>query len=189
MGRRARVDRTQIVALAMEMAEQGGLAAISLTTIAARLDLRIPSLYNHIAGMEDLQREVVLVSLTKANVALREAAIGRAGDDAIRAMAAAYRAFAHDHPGWYDAVQAALRFEDEEVMRQGDEIVHTMLAVLEAYGMHGDDAIHMVRILRSVFHGFVSLELGGGFGMPLDLNESYRRLIDLILAGLHHSDS
>ncbi len=48
--------------------------------------------------------------------------------------------------------------------------------------------IHMVRILRSALHGFVSLELGQGFGLPLDLDETFRRLLDLIVTGLHHSE-
>jgi len=37
---------------------------------------------------------------------------------------------------------------------------------------------------RSLLHGFVSLETGGGFGLPLDLDESFRRLLQVFMAGL-----
>jgi hypothetical protein len=36
----------------------------------------------------------------------------------------------------------------------------------------------------SLAHGFVSLELAGGFGLPIDLDESYRTLMDLLVRGL-----
>lgn len=44
--------------------------------------------------------------------------------------------------------------------------------------------IHAVRGLRSIVHGFATLEAGGGFGMPLDRDESFLRLLRAYLAGL-----
>ena len=52
------------------------------------------------------------------------------------------------------------------------------------YEGSGDDAIHAVRALRSLIHGFATLEQGGGFGIPLDLDESFRRLIAIYIAGI-----
>ena len=49
--------------------------------------------------------------------------------------------------------------------------------MLAGYGLTGDDDIHAIRGLRALMHGFVSLEAAGGFAMPLDLDESYRRLV------------
>jgi hypothetical protein len=36
-------------------------------------------------------------------------------------------------------------------------------------------------------HGFASLEAAGGFGMPLDRDESFRRLIATFVAGLEQT--
>jgi hypothetical protein len=44
--------------------------------------------------------------------------------------------------------------------------------------------IHAIRAFRSLAHGFVSLELAGGFGLHIDLDESYRTLMDLLVNGL-----
>jgi len=41
-----------------------------------------------------------------------------------------------------------------------------------------------VRVVRSALHGFVALELNGGFGMSLDLDESFDRLVDVLARGL-----
>ena len=41
------------------------------------------------------------------------------------------------------------------------------------------------RALSAALHGFVTLEAGGGFGMPVDVDRSYARLIDGLDATLH----
>jgi hypothetical protein len=38
--------------------------------------------------------------------------------------------------------------------------------------------------VRSAVHGFAELERAGGFGIDLDLDESYRRLVATLGAGL-----
>ena len=52
--------------------------------------------------------------------------------------------------------------------------------------MSDDAAIHAVRGLRSIVHGFATLELAGGFVMPLDCDESFCRLMQAFLAGLRN---
>jgi hypothetical protein len=59
-----------------------------------------------------------------------------------------------------------------------------VLAVLASYGLSGDEAIHAARGLRSVAHGFATLEVAGGFGMALDPEESFVRLLRAFAAGL-----
>ena len=52
--------------------------------------------------------------------------------------------------------------------------------MLRGYGLEGEEAIHAVRVARSALHGFVALENDGGFGMPISLEETYRRLIAML---------
>jgi hypothetical protein len=115
---------------------------------------------------------------------LGRAAIGRAGDDALVALADAYRAFAREHPGLYAATQRAPDLADPEWNALSAEVVGIVVAALAGYGLRGDDAVHAVRGLRSLLHGFVSLETGGGFGLPLNLDESFARLVRAFAAGL-----
>jgi Tetracyclin repressor-like, C-terminal domain len=56
--------------------------------------------------------------------------------------------------------------------------------VLRGYGLEGDDAIHAARSVRATLHGFVTLEMQDGFGIPLDLDESFKRLIKVLDRGL-----
>ena len=43
----------------------------------------------------------------------------------------------------------------------------------------------MIRGFRSILHGFASIESSGGFGLPLDLDVSFKMLVDTFLAGVH----
>ena len=113
---------------------------------------------------------------------LQTAVAGVAGADALRGLADAYRAFALRHPGTYAALQPARDPDDAFV-----ELVEVILAVLRGYQLEGDDALHGVRIVRATLHGFVMLELGGGFGLPLDLDETFRRLVGSLDQGLRAS--
>ncbi|MFM9878424.1 MAG: TetR-like C-terminal domain-containing protein [Rhodoglobus sp.] len=55
---------------------------------------------------------------------------------------------------------------------------------LSGYGLTGDDEIDAIRSLRSALHGFVALEAAGGFGLPLDVDRSYTRLVEMLLVTL-----
>jgi AcrR family transcriptional regulator len=161
-----------------------GFQRLSLAALAERLGVRTPSLFKHVAGLPALRRELALLGLRLLGERLTEAVAGRAGDDAIRALAEAYRAFARDHPGLYAATQPAPAADDAELASAAEKVVGVLLRILEAYQLRGDDALHAVRAWRSALHGFVALETAGGFGLPLDLDESYRRLIEMYITGL-----
>jgi hypothetical protein len=115
---------------------------------------------------------------------MQAAVAGRAGIDALRAAADVYRRYALEHPGVYASFQRAPAAGDEEWEQAGASVVDVVLAVLRGYELEGDAAIHAARILRASLHGFASLEAGGGFAIPLDLDESFARLVDVVHAGL-----
>ena len=59
-----------------------------------------------------------------------------------------------------------------------------MTGVLAGYELTDDDAIDAIRFLRAALHGFVSLETGGGYGMPRDIERSFNRLVESITTAL-----
>ena len=74
--------------------------------------------------------------------------------------------------------------DNAEFQLAGAEVVGLIVAVLRGYGLEGEAAMHTVRAIRSAFHGFVSLEREGGFGLPIDIDDSYDRLVAMLDAGL-----
>ena len=55
--------------------------------------------------------------------------------------------------------------------------MQTVVAALRGYGLVGDAAIGATRVARSALHGFVSLEIDGGFGLTQDAGRSFERLV------------
>jgi len=137
-----------------------------------------------VTPLEKLRRELALAGLAELGERLRDAAVGRAGDDALHALAAAYRAYAREHPGVYGALQRAPEPGDDDIAAAGARLLEPVYAVLRGFGLEGDAAVHATRALRSAMHGFVELERVGGFGIDLDVDESYRFLIGSVAAGI-----
>jgi AcrR family transcriptional regulator len=179
---RAGLDADAVVAAAAALADEDGLARLTLARLAAALGIRTPSLYAHVDGLGDLRARLGARGARDMASALQAAAAGRSGADALRAVAVAYRSYAHAHPGSYAAMQVASERQDNQLA--GAAAVGVFLAVLEGYGISGDAAIHAVRAVRSALHGFVSLEREGGFGIPLSLDQSFVTLVAMIDAGL-----
>ncbi len=80
--------------------------------------------------------------------------------------------------------QRAATPDDRELTVAQEDVLAIMRAVLAPYGLEGAAEVHALRALRSLAHGFVSLELAGGFGIPVDVDESFRVLVGLFLDGL-----
>lgn len=191
MSRRPRLDREAVVQAAVELLDSEGVGSLSLGRLAERLGVQTPSLYNHVDGMPGLVRQLALRNAHDLAACLGDAAIGRSGPAALLAVAEAYRGYIKQHPGLYMASLRASGVQaqdgtplDAELAAAEGRVVRIVLAVLASFDLAGADAIHAVRGLRSVVHGFATLEVAGGFGLPLDCDESFRRLVEILTRGL-----
>jgi AcrR family transcriptional regulator len=178
------LDPERVVAAAAEIADAEGLEAVTLARVAAALDVRSPSLYNHVAGLDGLRRGIALRGLAELAAALREAAVGRSGSDALVAAARAYRAYALEHPGRYAAGLRAPDPDDAEHVAAASAVVDVMAALLRGWELDDVQTVHALRAWRSAVHGFVSLEIADGFKMPADLEASFDQMVRTLAAGL-----
>lgn len=184
---RKRLDRADVIQAAALLLEEEGPAAFTLHQLARRLGIQTPSLYNHIDGLPGLHADLAVLNARKLADAMEQAAIGCSGPQALYAVAQAVRGYILSAPVLYQFCllssgnQAnpndALKAAEERALRVG-------LAIVQSYNLRGDDAVHALRGLRSLIHGFASLEAAGGFGMPLDCDESFRRLLEAYSRGL-----
>lgn len=181
---RGTLNAAAVVDAAAELCDDCGLSQLTLAKLANELGIKPPSLHKHIECLGTLHRELALRGLQEANRRMARAAMGRSGDDALLAVARAYREFAGEHPGLYAASLRAPDAKDAEWTRAAAEVVGVAVAVLEAYGLTGNDALHATRAVRAIIHGFVSLEAAGGFGSSLKLEESLDHLILTFAHGL-----
>lgn len=182
MARRPGLTTGKVVATAAALVDRDGLEALSLAAVARELGVRTPSLYNHVDGLEGLRHELTLLALDELGSRLQRAAVGRAGAEAVRAVGHAFRRFATEHPGLYALTVPSST--DDQLAAAADGIVETVLAALGSPGLDDPGNVHAARTLRSAVHGFVTLELAGGFGLPVGVDESFERLLEVVLVGL-----
>jgi AcrR family transcriptional regulator len=173
-----------VVDAAAKIADADGLDSVTVARVASELGIKAPSLYNHVAGRDDLIAALGVRALQELTAALTQASVGRSRDDALQGVAAAYRSYVLDHPGLYAATIRAPEPDDRERLAAAESLLAVVYAVLAGYGVEGDDAVHAARALRSGLHGFASIEAAGGFGIPADRDESFRRMVAALAAGL-----
>jgi len=185
LSERIKLSRLAIITIAAEIADANGLDKVTLAAVANQLGVRKPSLYNHIDGLPELRAQLAIWGTNQLRLLISEAAIGKAKDEAIFAIALVYRAFAHQRPGLYRAILSSPDRDNLELKTAIQNMMAIIKTVLEPY--HFVDATHAVRSLRSLMHGFVSLEAEGWFVAPADRDESYRYLIATFISGIESS--
>ena len=182
---RAGLDPTAVVAAGAALADEVGLAHLTMGALAARVGVRTPSLYKHVGGQEDLNRRIAAMALSEAADAVGSAVQGYAGRDALAAAARAFRAFVLEHPGRY---AATLGVEpsgpDDPLATAGQRLLDAFTAVLRGYEIGEREVDHALRMLRSLFHGFATLQSADGFRWSVDIDESFEWLIAFADRGL-----
>jgi len=159
---RAGLTTDRVVRAGAELADEAGFDRVTPSELARRFDVKVASLYSHVKNADDLRTKIALLALDELADRAAAALAGRAGRDALVAFADVYRDYAREHPGRYAAAQ--LRLDPETAAASaGPRHAEMMRAILRGYDLAGPEETHAVRLLGSVFHGFVSLETQGGF--------------------------
>jgi AcrR family transcriptional regulator len=173
-----------VVEGALTLVDEHGLEALTLTAVAAQAGVAVPSLYKHVRSLDSLLQKASVVATAELGDLMTEAVAGRAGAEALRSLAWAYRGYALAHPGRYPLTQRVPDADDPTHVAAGERAVGAAFAVLRAYQITGDAAVDATRFVRSALHGFVILESGGGFGIPQDIDRSFDRLVDALEVAL-----
>jgi len=172
------LNHDRVVAEAATVADEVGIDRLALATVARRLGVSLPGLYKHIDSLDGLKRDLAVLGVRELTGAMAAGACGRAGPDALRAIAAAYRGYAARHPGLAAASIRAPVPGDAEHEAASEAALAVLLAVLDGYRIRGADAIDAIRFLRVVMHGFVTLDAAGGFGLPQSVDGTFARIVD-----------
>ncbi|MEV5363838.1 WHG domain-containing protein [Streptomyces cellulosae] len=170
----------RLVQAGATLADEVGFDRVTVSELARRFDVKVASLYSHVKNSHDLKTRIALLALEELADRAADALAGRAGKDALVALANVYRDYAREHPGRYAAAQFRL---DPETAAASAGVRHAKMtrALLRGYDLDEPDQTHAVRLLGSVFHGYVSIEMGGGFSHSApDTEETWSRVLDAL---------
>ncbi|MFF0267900.1 TetR/AcrR family transcriptional regulator [Kribbella sp. NPDC004536] len=248
---RAGLTGERLAVAGADLADELGFDQVTVSALARRFDVQVASLYSHVRNSDDLKTRIATVALTELADQAAHAVAGRAGADALAALADVYRTYAQTHPGRYTASrylpptphppaatpsaaaptphppaatptphpssaapsaaaptphppaaapsaaapapqppaaapaphQRARRTPSTSVlgteyMSAGRRHSELMRAVLRAYDLDEPAETDAVRLLGSVIHGYVTLELAGSFSHSQpDSADSWPRIL------------
>ncbi len=156
---RTRIDLAQVVSVASILIDEHGLAHLSLSSVATELGVRPSALYTHVDGSDGLHYVVAVHASNGLKSAVRDAAVGVGGREALRSMAIAYREFALDHPGQYAATLAPPPMQRDELISAANELVAVLAQVFRTLGLDTGGSELAAFTLKSGLHGFVAQEV------------------------------
>ncbi|WP_410810888.1 TetR/AcrR family transcriptional regulator [Micromonospora sp. 067-2] len=182
---RSRLTPASVTEAGADLVDEIGFDHLSMGLLAERLGVRTPSLYRHVASQADLAHRIAVLAMTELGDAIRDATQGRAGSDALAAGAQAMRVYVREHPGRYAAGNAAHPTgPDDPLTPAAERVLVSWAAMLRGYRLDAGQEIHALRMLRSILHGFSTLEAAGGFQIDTDIDDSFTWMIDFIDHGL-----
>jgi AcrR family transcriptional regulator len=182
--RPTRLSRDSIVNAALTFLDREGWDALTINALATQLGTKGPSLYNHVNSLEDLRRTVRMRVVGDIIGMLNTVGQGRTRDDAVTAMASAYRSYAHHHPGRYSAfTRMPLGGDDPEFTEATRAAAAPVISVLASYGLDGDNAFHAALEFWSAMHGFVLLEMTGAMN-GIDTDAVFADMVMRLASGM-----
>lgn len=184
-----KLSREVIVTAALAFLDREGWDALTINALATQLGTKGPSLYNHVDSLEDLRRTVRMRVIDDILQMLSTVGAGRTRDDAVTAMASAYRSYAHHHPGRYSAfTRMPLGGDDPEFTAAAHAAAAPVIAVLASYGLDGQDAFYAALEFWAALHGFVLLEMTGvmdaGALLTVDTDAVFTDMVLRLAAGM-----
>ena len=174
--RRARLDHETVLAAAEVLVDREGYDALTMTLLAAELQTRVSSLYNHVANLEDLRAEIQVRAMELLGKHVRRAAMGHAGADGLRVLSHELRAFARAYPHRYAAITRA-PINREAFFGAAGETIEALAVMVRSAGLPEERILPTGMAIFSALHGFVSLEVSGYFGGIPDLDAVFAQVI------------
>jgi Tetracyclin repressor-like, C-terminal domain len=109
---------------------------------------------------------------------------GESGADALRAAMLSMRHYALDRPGISAATFRNPETDSPEWRAAQMDLAKVLFGIFAQLGIHGENAQHALRIMRSFVRGFVVHEMGASFLEPLEHDQSYALGIEVFIEGL-----
>lgn len=180
----AKLDRRLITSTALTIIDEDVDAELTLSELARRLDVTQPALYYHVDGIDDIHRWIGIEVRAQLADLLTQAAIGVAGEEAVRKVAAAWRRFAHASPARYRSTEWHPVEGDAELEGAVGEVLRVLGASLRGYELPDDDRLRSSLALRAMLHGFALFELSSGNPAPSQTDATFDGVLELFLRGV-----
>jgi AcrR family transcriptional regulator len=160
-GRQRAERERRIIAAARVIAEREGWDAVTIRRLADEIEYSQPVLYSHFENRDAIVAAVAVEGFKELTVALREAASGSTGRNAVKNVAMAYLGFPLRRPALYDAMfvlPTSLRFAAAETRPELHAAFEAIAAVIAPFCA---DVELATETFWAALHGLAQLERSG----------------------------
>src|ERR671914_842924 len=161
-GRKPKVSREQVLDAALELADEGGLAAVTMANVGAQLGVEAMSLYRHVGNKEEMLDGLV----DKVFAEIEVPADARDWREALRRRAVSVHAALRRHP-WAIGLMESRSQPGPATLGHHD----AMLALLFRAGFDGRQATRVYNLLDSYIYGFALQEATLPFSSPDEMEQ------------------
>ncbi|UJW32195.1 TetR/AcrR family transcriptional regulator [Saccharothrix sp. AJ9571] len=172
--RRAPLSRDRVVGAAMALADEKGEGGVTMRAVAARLGVEAMSLYNHVAGRDDLLDG--MVDAVFGEIELPDPAAG--WKESMRDRADSSRAALRRHR-WAVGLMDSRKQPGPATLRHHDAV----LGALRGGGFSVVMAAHAFSVIDSYLYGFVLQELSLPFRDSAELDEVAAGIVEVAPVG------
>ena len=168
-GRRAGLTRARVLEVALDLADELGIEALTMRKLGAALGVEAMSVYNHVANKADLLDGLI-------NAVFSEIELPSEGGDwkaAMRARAISARDVLARHR-WAIGLMESRTSPGPATLRHHDAV----LGCLRRGGFSLELAAHAYALLDSYIYGFALQERGLPFDTPTETAELARVMVD-----------
>jgi AcrR family transcriptional regulator len=179
-----RLTKDDVITTASEIADKYGLDHVTLKAVAEKLNIRTPSLYNHIDSLEDLLRDIAHRGMREMNARMTQAAIGVSGVEAIKSVSLAYFDYLIAHPGVYEIIQWAGWHGNSETVSIFSEYRVLLEKIILSCHLKNPDTGAIIDLLTGFLHGYCTLQLGNALNDRDAATKKIATAVDTVMRGI-----
>jgi AcrR family transcriptional regulator len=181
------LDKATLVQIAAQVADRVGWSELTLSEVAREVDRHVTTLYAHINGLDDLRREITLLSLDQLSDEVWRATLGRIQEDALRGIAIVLREYCENYPARAASIVLTKHASDPDQVVKAERLAEPIRATLRSFGLTESQVFHAHRVFSASIWGFAQGE-GGELFPDGSVDETFDQLLELFFLALRSGD-
>lgn len=173
-----------IIETSARIANKVGLDNLSLKIIAEELNIKSPSLYNHISSLNEIKSQLMVYGWKQIEEKMIDSAVGVSGYEALRNMCNVFYDYATNNKGIFTAMLWYNKYESDEKENATTRLFNMLFKIMKSLNITDENINHIIRTLRGFLEGFSLLVNNNAFGNPISIKESFDLSLEIIMNGI-----
>lgn len=176
------INDEKIIEAAVLIVNKVGLDNLSLKMIADELNIKSPSLYNHITSLDEIKQRLMIYGWKQIEEQMIDSVIGVTGYEALENMCNVFHDYATNNKGVFTAMLWYNKYENKENVTA--KLFTIVFKIMRPLNITDENINHIIRTLRSFLEGFALLVNNNAFGNPISIKESFDLSLKIIMNGI-----